>query len=120
MKPTTFAWIFYLSAAVLTLVWKWAKWCHTGKKLKKPVLLSTHEWFDIGLFEDKISWITTIFVVWLFGALYIDKVTWLFPEYFSAIPIHPAIAGLFGSIMEFAAPAATKFVINKIPFPKDE
>jgi len=113
----TSAWLFYLLAALLTLAWKWASWCHTGKKtLQKGIWISTKEWFDITLFEDKLSWITTIGVVWIFGVIYIDRVTWAWFGWIQEIPIHEAVAFFFGSLMEFVAPAAAKFVLSKIPY----
>lgn len=107
-------WFFYLLGAVLTLAWKWWVWCRTGRHLGKTIRQSTREWLDTSLAVDKASWITTVAVVWVFGSVYIGRVAFMW-EWVQAIPVERSIAFMFGSLMEYIAPNAVKWVISKLP-----
>ena len=116
MHPHKHLWTAYLIGAILTLVYKWAKYCYEGNKLKKSMKDCTLEWFFEASLSNGISWVTTIGIVWTFGVAYIDHVVWLFGDYIKSIPLEPSIAFLLGSIMELLAPAVVKWIMSKIPF----
>jgi len=108
-------WTFYLFGAVLALAMKWFRWTYNGSKQGKTVKESTLEWFAVDLLEDRVSWITTIGVVWVFGVVYLNRVPFLWMNWIQSIPIEESIAFLFGSMMEWVAPAVVKWVVAKLP-----
>ncbi len=112
------AWAFYLVGALGVLLIKYANWIKTGKKNGKKWWPSTKEWLSISLLEEKASWLTTIGIVWIAGAVFIDKVSvstgviWL--DKALAIPVFDAAAFTLGTLMEYLAPEAAKRILNKI------
>ena len=106
-------WIAYLFGAFLALFSKWGFWVHAGKfKYQKDVWTSTKEWFSIILLSEKVSWATTVGIVWVVGAVYIDKATFLW-DWLKIVPLDDSIAFLFGTLMEYIAPNAVKWVVTK-------
>ncbi len=113
------AWVWYLVGAFLTLVWKWARWVRTGMTMGNGVRQSTREWLDVSLLQDRISWATTVGIVWTVGSVAIDKavtgvgVPWI--DRLLALPMFDPAAFLLGTLMEFLAPALAKWALSKIP-----
>ena len=117
-------WFWYILGAVLCLVWKWQKYCYEHVGLGMPPRRfwdSSREWFEIETFGSKVSWTTTVTLVWVVGTVYIERVgiDWLFSGFFMGVPTAPAFACLFGGIAELVAPAAVKFIVRLMPFGKD-
>ena len=115
-------WIWYLVGALLTLVWKWQRYCYEQRGLGIPFWKAARHWFEIELFESKVSWLVTIAFVWIGGVVYIEKIgnDWLLGGFYKDIPKHVAFAFALGIINEMAAPAFFKWICSKIPFMNNE
>lgn len=117
MSPQEGLWMAYLVGAILTLVWKWFRSCwYETKKSNVSMKDATLQWFFEASAANTTSWVTTFGIVWAFGAVYIDQVTWSWFSWVGSIPANNAIAFLMGSLMEMLAPAVVKLVASKIPF----
>lgn len=106
-------WTSYIAGAVLTLVYKWARFVYQGCKAGKPVGQATAEWFFEPSAENAVSWTATIGGVWLLGSIYIDhaiEITGL-----TDLPVLDSLAFLLGSLMEFTAPAVCKWIVSRLP-----
>lgn len=108
-------WSWYAAGALLTLLWKLARYVYHGRKMGTSYGTLLSEWFFEASSENAISWITTIGVVWAFGALYIQNLEFQGAEILNKIPDVPAFAFLLGSLMEFGAPNAAKWILSKMP-----
>lgn len=117
MRGNTVVWISYLGAALLVLLWKWARYVYfMALTEKKPIHDSTLEWFFEASIVNGVSWVATIGIVWSVGVMYIGRVTWIWFSWIQEIPVHAAIAFLLGALMEMVAPAVVKLIASKIPF----
>jgi hypothetical protein len=117
MMANTWIWVSYLSAALLVLLYKWGRYVYfAALDESKPVHEATMEWFFEASVANGVSWVVTIGVVWVFGAMYINQVTWSWFSWIREVPVHAAIAFLFGALMEMIAPAVVKLIVSKIPF----
>jgi hypothetical protein len=109
-------WAIYLIGAILTLTWKWLRYCLTGVyRLKKGFWKSSREWFEIVTLDSQVSWITTIAAVWFLGSVVIDRVglNWFIGGGFVGIPNTKSFAFLIGSMSEMLAPALVKWITAK-------
>jgi hypothetical protein len=109
------AWVFYLTGALATLAWKLFRYCRHGWNMGKPSRELLKEWFFESSTENAVSWITTIAFVWFIGVYYIGGIDFKIAPVLKGIPVHISFAFLLGSIMEFAAPAAAKWLLSKLP-----
>ena len=116
-------WAAYITAAVLTLVYKFCKYLYdnrriwmnahgggenSGDVLKPwPMRRAVFGWFFEGSADNAVSWITTIGVVWVGGYLYLSS------SLMDSVPVHPSIAFLFGSLAEMTAPEVSKYIASK-------
>ena len=108
-------WYWYISFALLALLWKLARYIYVGvvrdNRLWRACM---REWFEIHTIDSQVSWIATLAIVWAGGALLLsDAGGKVFGEWFERIPIAPWSAALAGSVMEYAAPSALKFIVSK-------
>lgn len=114
------AWIWYLAGAFLTLAWKFVRYLRHENQNGVSRKEATLTWVFEDSTENTVSWVTTIGIVWCFGAVFIDlrESEGIF-SFAKQIPMHKAIAFLFGGLMEIAAPTAAKnvvaWVISKLP-----
>jgi hypothetical protein len=81
----------------------------------KPALELLKEWFFDKSAENAVSWITTIAIVWFFGVYYISGIDFKIIPFLRGIPVHSSFAFLLGSVMEYAAPNAAKWLLSKLP-----
>jgi hypothetical protein len=122
-------WLYYILGALLTLVWKWQRYAYSMKgiqtanpdgTLNPPIKFwqASKKWFELETFGSQISWGVTIGVVWVLGALFIDRigVDWLFGGILASVPVAAPWLFLFGSISEMTVPAVAKWIASKIPF----
>ena len=108
-------WYWYISFALLALCWKCARYIYIGTVRNNRLWRSClREWFEIHTIDSQVSWIATLVIVWAGGALLLsgagEKV---FGGWFERIPVAPWSAALAGALMEYAAPAALKYIISK-------
>ena len=81
-----------------------------------PFWRASRSWFELETFESKTSWLITVAVVWVIGAVYIDRLhfEWISNGALSVLPEHVSVAFLLGLIAEMVAPAIGKQIIAKI------
>jgi hypothetical protein len=114
-------WIWYTVGIILTLAWKWQRYCYSQKGTGDPPKTfwdSSLEWWEIETLGSQISWGVTIGVVWAIGAALIDRVgvEWLFGGVLKDVPIAPPWLLLLGAMAEMTVPALTKWICSKLPF----
>ena len=108
-------WSAYLAGALLTLAWKFARARLNSTQSWREFLI---DWFFSPGLDNTVSWVTTVGLVWVIGVMYISRtVVWAPAGYIAGLPLHSSIAFLLGSILEFVAPNATKWAVEKIPWP---
>ena len=107
-------WVAYIVGALGSLAWKYGRYVRAAKKAGIPARTATAEWFFEASAENAFSWVTTIGFVWCVGVMYIDRVDLFLTSWLGKVPPHPAFAPFLGSINEFIAPNAVKWVVNKI------
>jgi len=107
-------WIMYLLGALLALAWKWQRYCYEAKGRSIPFWQASREWFELETFESKTSWLITVAVVWVIGAVYIDRLDFEWIATLAILPEHVSVAFLLGIVAEMIAPAIGKRIINKI------
>ncbi len=114
------AWVWYLTGALLTLLWKLIRYVRAEKKKGVAAHDAVMEWFFEDSTENASSWCTTISLVWVGGAIYITlRENGGIFSFVQVVPLHNAIAFALGGIMELAAPAIVRnfvsWVISKMP-----
>jgi hypothetical protein len=106
-------WAFYIIGILIALSLKCTHYVLEGKKQGREAKDSIHEWFFEKSRDNVVSWGTTIAVIWVFGDCYINQVAFLWP-WLNGIPVVKSLSFLFGTLIEYVAPNATKWVVNKI------
>lgn len=111
-------WVFYLAGAVLTLAWKWQRYCYESKGKGIPFWKASGQWWEFTTAGSQVSWIATVGVVWLIGSFYIDKVglDWLTGDtrkLFEGIPLNASTAFLVGGMAELLSPMLAKKLLSK-------
>jgi hypothetical protein len=111
-------WIWYLIGALMTLVWKWQRFCYQSKGTGIPFWTASKNWFELVTVGSQMSWAVTIGIVWAIGAAFIDKVgtQWIFGGVLLDMPTAPPFAFLMGALAEMTVPALAKWLCSKIPF----
>lgn len=117
MKHNQAGWIWYLVGAIITLIWKWQRYCYESKGKGVPFWKASREWFELVTFGSKISWGVTIGIVWVIGAVAVDKVgaKWVFNGALLDMPTEPPFLMLIGALAELAVPWFAKWLCSKIP-----
>lgn len=113
--PTQFvAWVWYLAGAFIMLILKCVKSVafEQGKGINTWVSLKS--WFLENSRDNITSWATTVGVVWIIGALYIQRVNWSMIDFFNIVPVDESLAFFLGAVMEIIAPNVAKYLISKI------
>ena len=110
-------WYFYLSTALITLLITLNKFMKK-QAIANPYWESVWEFFT-GTVLAEVTTVGTFCVVWLVGAMYIGKLTFLIGNQLTGLPDHPAIACLLGFLGEYFTPRAIRWVGNLI-FPGTE
>ena len=111
-------WFAYFAGFGLTLLFKWAKAAYLGKQQGVSIGKTTLNWFLEPTLDNLSSWTATVGGVWILGSIYIEhivEVTGL-----TSLPVDASIAFFLGTIFEFTVPAITKWLVGKIPIPKQE
>jgi hypothetical protein len=111
--------IWYLAGALLTLVWKWQRYCYESKGKGVPFWKASREWFELITFGSRMSWAVTIGIVWVVGSVVVEKsgAAWLFGgSILVDMPVTPPFLFLIGALAEMLCPAAAKWICSKIPF----
>src|SRR5512139_1954906 len=113
-------WIAYCLGAGLTLFYKWGRYVYIQHRTGLPIKQAAWDWFFEESAANYTSWITTVAVVWVGGAVYINKVGvgWFLDKALDVIPMHIAIAFFLGNMMELVAPNVAKWFVGKLPFAK--
>jgi hypothetical protein len=109
-------WCWYASGALVALLWKFLAYYRINRRLGKSLPITIDEWIFEKSPENAVSWIATILIVWTAGVTFIGDIAFVWSEFMSKIPHHPAFAALFGYIMEYAAPNAFKWILSKTPW----
>lgn len=111
-------WLWYLAGAICCLLWKWQRYCYESRGHGISFWKASREWFELHTFGSQASWVATIGVVWVIGAVYVDRVgvEWMFDGILKFIPVHVSFAFLLGVLAELSAPAAVKWLATKLPF----
>jgi hypothetical protein len=112
------AWMWYSLGIVLTLIWKWQRYCYTQKGTGVKFWDASKEWFEITTFGSKVSWGVTIGIAWVIGSVLITKTgaAWLFNGVLLDVPVTPPFLFLLGSLAEMTLPALAKWICSKLPF----
>lgn len=108
-------WIFYLAGAVLTLAWKWQRYCYESKGKGIPFWTASREWFETQTVGSQVSWGATVGGVWLLGTVIITKqgADWLAGGIFAGVPVMAPMSFFVGALAEMIVPAATKWVVTR-------
>lgn len=106
-------WIAYIVGALMCLWWKWR-----GYRVKHPGLLrpTLRKWLFAHSAESRMSWFTTICIVWIIGSVYIEKIG-LYQagiQGLIALPVTHSIAGLLGWMAELLAPNILRALIGRL------
>lgn len=106
-------WSAYIVAAVFTLSLKLMKYLYEQNKQEITLQKAISEFF-LGGNQTAVSSVAILGVEWVFGAIYIDHLTFIFGEALNSVPKHPSIAFLLGSIAEVIAPMGVKALTTRI------
>ena len=120
-------WFFYILGAVVTLVWKWQRYCFEAKTPPgqgeaqpsdhppKTYWQVSKEWFELETLGSQVSWGATIGGVWLLGTVIITKkgAEWLAGGIFLGVPVMAPMSFFIGAIAEMIIPALTKWIVGK-------
>ena len=111
------AWFWYTFGILLTLVWKWQRYCYESKGTGLPFWKASIKWFELITFGSKISWAVTLGIVWVIGSVIITKTGagWLFGGVFLDMPVAPPFLFLIGALAEMTLPWLVKWLCSKIP-----
>jgi hypothetical protein len=110
-------WLFYLTGAFITLVWKWQKYVYEAKGKQISVKQASKEWIEFQTFNSQISWGMTIAFVWVIGALYINHLDFddaYGMDWIVKLPDHASVAFLLGVMAEMIIPEIGKRFISKL------
>ncbi len=114
-------WLIYSIGILLTLVWKWQRYCyenmHTGTPPRK-FWDSSCEWFELQTVGSQISWGITLGIVWGIGSVIITGVgsPWFLGGALANVPKTAPFLLLYGSLAELFVPAVGKWICSLIPF----
>jgi hypothetical protein len=111
------SWAWYTFGILLTLVWKWQRFCYEAKGAGVPFWKSSGVWFETVTLGSRISWAVTLGIVWVIGSVVITKTGagWLFGGVFMDMPVAPPFLFLIGALAEMTLPALAKWICSKIP-----
>lgn len=111
-------WLWYLAGAAATLIWKWQRHGYESRGRGIPFWKASREWFELVTFGSKMSWAVTIGIVWVVGAVVVEKTgsAWLFGGALLDMPVAPPFCFLLGALCEMTVPALAKWLCSKIPF----
>jgi len=109
-------WTVYLVAVLLTMLLKMLKFMHDEVPQHVTFKMSVSNYFFGGV-ATQLSTISIFGVEWLIGAVYIDHLPFVFGDYLSKMPTHPAIAFTLGSLGEVFAPIGINWLSKRI-FPE--
>lgn len=114
-------WLTYLCGAIVTLIWKWQRYCYDKKGTGIPPRKfwdSSLEWWELQTVGSQISWAMTIGIVWALGSVIISQIgsAWFLDGALVNVPRTAPFLFLYGSIAEMAVPAVGKWICSKIPF----
>lgn len=111
-------WIWYLLGAIMTLAWKWQRYCYESKGTGIPFWKASRCWWEMQTVGSQISWGVSIGIVWVIGAVVINRIAigWFFDGFFMNVPAKPPFLFLVGALAELAIPWAAKWICSKIPY----
>ena len=116
---THWQWFWYLAGAIVTLVWKWQRYCYEQKAPSgtsgKTYWQASREWFELETVGSQVSWAATIGGVWLLGTVMITKkgADWLAGGIFLGVPVMAPMSFFIGGIAEMIIPGFTKWIVSK-------
>ena len=115
MEAVTTQWIWYLLGAMVTLAWKWQRYCYESRGHGITWQSASREWFELQTVGSQVSWGATIGGVWLLGTVIISKqgAEWLVGGIFLNVPVMAPMSFFIGALAEMIVPAATKWIISK-------
>ena len=120
-------WFWYLAGALVTLVWKWQRYCYSMKtrpgdgeaqpSRNPPTSFwdSSLEWWKSETLGSQVSWGATIGGVWLLGTVLITKqgAEWLAGGIFLGVPVMAPMSFFVGSLAEMIIPSFAKWIVRK-------
>ena len=106
-------WVVYIGFACITHLITLNRFMHNQDPAAKSYRQSLYE-FYLGNLTAELVTVGTFVTVWLLGALYISKISFLIGNELRDLPPHPAIAAFLGFAGEWAAPKAIKFFLGLI------
>jgi hypothetical protein len=114
-------WIIYSIGILLSLTWKWQRFCYSLKGTGNPPREfwdSSKEWFELQTIGSQISWGITIGIVWGIGSVIINKVgtSWFLGGALANVPTNIPFLLLYGSLAELFVPTVGKWICSLIPF----
>jgi hypothetical protein len=112
-------WFWYLLGIVITLVWKWQRYCYEQKgcsSVPRTFWESSLEWWELTTLGSQVSWGATLGGTWLLGYVLITKkgAEWLFGGILMDVPNVPPMLFFVGAIQEMIVPAVMKWVVSKL------
>lgn len=111
-----YGWFWYLFGALVTLAWKWQRYCYESKGKGISFGDASKEWFELVTLKSRVSWGATMGVVWALGTVIVDKVgaSWLFGGVFMDMPVAPPFLFTAGALSEMTVPSFAKWIYSRI------
>lgn len=119
-------WFFYLFGAIVTLIWKWQRFCYSMKNaqtgnpdgtINPPMGFwpASRKWWEMETLGSQVSWGATIGGVWLLGTVLITKqgAEWLAGGIFLGVPVMAPMSFFIGSLAEMIIPSFAKWIVRK-------
>jgi hypothetical protein len=109
-------WGWYLLGAFMALFAKYSTFLFIGLSRKGQKFLPTSKaWFEIVTIDSQVSWLASVAVVWLIGAMYIRQIgiSWLFGGALLGLPVFREMCFLLGVLAEYVAPGFLKWLLVK-------
>jgi hypothetical protein len=115
MTPERIQWCWYLAGAILTLLWKWQRYCYESRGRGTPYWRASREWFELETVGSQVSWGATVGGVWLLGTVIITKqgADWLAGGVFMDVPVMAPVSFFIGALAEMIVPAAAKWLVAR-------
>lgn len=116
MNPHIVQWIWYIAGILITLAWKWQRYCYESKGRGIPFWKASREWFELETVGSKVSWGATWGGAWLIGTVLITRegADWLFGGLLANAPNIPPMIFFVGAVQEMIVPAVMKWIVGRL------
>jgi len=120
-------WLWYAAGILLTLAWKWQRYCYAMKTRpgdgeaqpsnNPPVGFwdSSLEWWKSETLGSQVSWGATLGGAWVIGFAMINRsgMESFLGGAFMSVPNVPPMIFFIGSVQEMIVPALMKWIVRK-------